>query len=80
MEIAFPNETELRQLVLFSSLGEYLSVIAGEGYSSELIPRLIRWAIAHNRLEELITAACEAVPEREDLQALATSLGLLSTF
>lgn len=66
---AFPIPSALRQMVMFS-LGENLESISAEGSLSARIYDLMRWALAHGRLDDLFHAALAEIPGNEELQML----------
>ncbi|MFO0652996.1 MAG: pentapeptide repeat-containing protein [Polyangiales bacterium] len=53
---AFPSRAELARAVRFG-LGENLDVVADEGALADVVFKLIQWAEAHGRVDDLITAA-----------------------
>ena len=58
---AFPSEADLEQMVSFE-LDENLNYIATGGNYSEVVFKLIKWAQAQGKIEELLTAARSANP------------------
>lgn len=54
---AFPSGAELEQMVSFELNENLNSIATGRNYS-EVVFKLIKWAEAQGRVEELLTAAC----------------------
>ncbi|KST64922.1 toll/interleukin-1 receptor domain-containing protein [Mastigocoleus testarum] len=65
---AFPSEADLEQMVNFE-LDENLNYIATGGNYSEVVFKLIKWAQAQGRIEELLTAARSANPGNPKLKS-----------
>ena len=65
---AFPSEADLEQMVSFE-LDENLNYIATGGNYSEVVFKLIKWAQAQGKVEELLTAARSANPGNPKLRS-----------
>lgn len=64
---AFPGRNDLERMVRFK-LDENLEQIAGAGFYSDVLFRLIQWAESHGRIPDLVTAARETNPGNVMLQ------------
>ena len=65
---AFPSAADLEQMVSFE-LDENLNYIATGGNYSEVVFKLIKWAQAQGRVEELLSAAGSANPGNPKLRS-----------
>ncbi|HYT87829.1 MAG TPA: effector-associated domain EAD1-containing protein [Gemmataceae bacterium] len=70
---AFPDTLALAKMVAFR-LDENLEAIAGGSTLDNAVFKLILWAEARGRVEELIEKACEEQPDNASLRAVARHL------
>lgn len=70
---AFPDRSELRQMVRFR-LEENLETITGGGDLAAIVLDLITWAEASGRVEELVLKARDANPGNPALHAIAEAI------
>ncbi|MEZ4710849.1 MAG: effector-associated domain EAD1-containing protein [Caldilineaceae bacterium] len=71
---AFPTYDDLAAMALHQ-MEESLSAIAGEGKLDAVTFRLIQWANARGRTQELIDGALAANPDNPQLRAFARTVG-----
>jgi hypothetical protein len=70
---AFPTWNDMERMV-FYALGEHLEVVVGQGALQDVVFRLVRWAEAQGRLEELMRGAREQNPGNKLLGATKSRL------
>jgi hypothetical protein len=72
---AFPTEEALEQVVSFGLNKNLAEIITGgKGGLSYIVLELIKWAEAHNRVLNLVKAACSENPDNPDLQIVADQI------
>lgn len=71
---AFPTHQDLEMMV-FDQLNEHVSSIAGGGTLEHTVFELIKWALAREKLEELVIAALKQNPSPQ-LVDVANQLGI----
>ncbi len=75
--IAFPSYPELERIVFFG-LGERLPEIIVPTNLRDTAFELLKWTRAHDRDDELVTAAVEANTSHQALRAFAIEVGVLA--
>lgn len=72
---AFHSKSNLEQMAMFG-LGINLDNVAGGNNLAAITFNLIRWALAENRLPDLVRAARQTNPGNAKLKAVAVDLGI----
>lgn len=72
---AFPTRQDLEMMVS-DGLYENLSAIGGEGTLQHTIFKLVQWAVARGKLEQLVIVALKENSHNPQLRSVAESLGL----
>lgn len=68
---AFPSSADLKRMIRFE-LGENPNIVAGEAPNlAHGVYNLIEWALAHDKMADLIHAAVEANPDNTELRPFA---------
>lgn len=73
---ALPSQADLEQMLLFELDTHLAQVAPTNAPLPNIVLRVIQWAEAHGRTEELILGARTYVPGNPDLRAFAADLGL----